>query len=81
MNDRERAIKVVRQVLALEGDSAAWIHKSLRDELGASSLDLMTIVLDLQDEFDEEIPDQDLADIGSVEDILRYIEKKRANVA
>lgn len=50
----------------------------ISDDLGADSLDLVDLVMELENEFDTEIPDEDVQNIKTVGDVVRYIEKIRA---
>ena len=44
------------------------------DDLGADSLDLVDLVMSLEEEFDVEIPDDQVENIKTVGDIVKYIE-------
>ena len=44
------------------------------DDLGADSLDLVDLVMSLVEEFDVEIPDDQVENIKTVGDIVKYIE-------
>ena len=48
---------------------------SLSDDLDIDSLDLIDLVMSLEDEFSVELPDEALADMKTVGDIVRYIEE------
>ena len=48
----------------------------LVDDLKTDSLDIVELIMDLEQEFDMEIPDEDLPKIQSVDDIIRYLESK-----
>ncbi|MCI8622267.1 MAG: acyl carrier protein [Provencibacterium sp.] len=52
---------------------------SITDDLGADSLDLVDLVMELENEFDAEIPDEDIQNIKTVGDIVAYIEKLNAD--
>lgn len=45
------------------------------DDLGADSLDTVELVMALEDEFDVEIPEEDSANIKTVQDAVDYISK------
>ncbi|MFZ2537774.1 MAG: acyl carrier protein [Oscillospiraceae bacterium] len=45
------------------------------DDLGADSLDVADIVMSLEEEFDIEVPDEQVVNMKSVGDIVRYIEE------
>ena len=49
-------------------------NTNLQEDLGADSLDLVDVVMSLEDEFDKEIPDEDVESIKTVGDIVSYIE-------
>lgn len=51
---------------------------SFVDDLGADSLDTVTIVMELEKEFGIEIPDEDSKDIRTVSEAIKYIEEKTA---
>ena len=49
---------------------------SFIDDLGADSLDTVELVMELEKEFNMEIPDDDANNIRSVGDAIKYIEEK-----
>ncbi|HEX2937370.1 MAG TPA: acyl carrier protein [Ruminiclostridium sp.] len=49
---------------------------SIVDDLGADSLDVVDLIMSLEEEFDVEIPDEDVENMKSVGDIVKYIEAK-----
>ncbi|MBE3594292.1 MAG: acyl carrier protein [Candidatus Carbobacillus altaicus] len=51
---------------------------SFKDDLGADSLDLVELVMELEDEFDMEISDEDAEKINTVQDVLDYIKAHQA---
>lgn len=52
------------------------MEASIVDDLGADSLDVVDLVMSLEEEFDIEIPDEDVENMKSVGDIVKYIEAK-----
>ena len=48
------------------------------DDLGADSLDIVDLVMSLEEEFDTEIPDEDIENLKTVGDIVKYIEDRVA---
>lgn len=46
---------------------------SFVDDLGADSLDLVELVMALEEEFGQEIPDEDAEKITTVRDAINYI--------
>lgn len=49
---------------------------NLKDELGVDSIDLMEFVVNLEDEFSLEIPDDDIETIEKLGDMVSYLEKR-----
>lgn len=67
----------VRQILCEHfslDESEIMQDSSIADDFGGDSLDLMEIIMALEDEFDINIPDEDVEDLKNVDDIVRYIE-------
>ena len=46
------------------------------DDLGADSLDTVEIIMDFEEEFDVEIPDEDAEKLTTVQSALDYINSK-----
>lgn len=53
------------------------IESRLVDDLKADSLDVVELVMDLEQEFDIEIPDEELPKVTVVKDIVDYIEANK----
>lgn len=49
---------------------------SIIDDLGADSLDIVDLVMTLEDEFDLEVPDEDIENIHTIGDLVTYIESR-----
>ena len=49
-------------------------ESSFKDDLGADYLDLFELVMALEEEYDVEIPTEDLENIATVGDVVKYIE-------
>lgn len=50
------------------------MESSLLDDLKADSLDIVELIMDLEAEFDIEIPDEDLEQVRTVGDIVTKLE-------
>ena len=52
------------------------MNANIQDDLGADSLDMVDLVMSFEDEFDLEIPDDQVENIKTVGDVVKYIEEK-----
>lgn len=52
------------------------IETSFKDDLSADSLDLFELVMSLEDEFDVEIPSEDLEKLTTVGSVVNYLKDK-----
>ena len=50
------------------------MEASIIDDLGADSLDVVDIIMSLEEEFGVEIPDDQVENMKTVGDIVKYIE-------
>ena len=57
-----------------EEESKITENSSFKEDLGADSLDLFEMVMGLEEEFEIEIPTEDLEQIVTVGDVVKYIE-------
>ena len=67
----------VREILVEQLDvdeDAVTMEASIQNDLGADSLDIVDLVMSLEEEFDCEIPDEEIENIKTVGDIVKYIE-------
>lgn len=53
------------------------LEASFKDDLGADSLDVVELVMELEDEFNVEIADEDAETITTVREAVEYIEKNQ----
>ncbi len=66
---------IIADQLGVE-ESDINLESSFTNDLGADSLDLFEMVMEFEDEFDIEIPTEDLESIDKVEDIVNYLKSK-----
>lgn len=52
-------------------------NSSITDDLGADSLDVVDLVMAIEDEFGVDIPEEEVENIKTVGDIVKYIEDKQ----
>ncbi len=68
----EKVKEIIAKQLNLDVDEITE-STSFKDDLGADSLDLFELVMALEDEYDIEIPSEDLEDIATVGDIIKLM--------
>ena len=49
------------------------VDTSFKDDLGADSLDLFELVMALEDEYNIEIPAEELTELATVGDVIEYL--------
>lgn len=72
---KSKVIKIIADQAGVAGDSIKG-ETSLQVDLELDSLDIMDLLLVLEDEFDLQIPDEELSNIQTVNDIVNYIERQ-----
>ena len=66
---------IIVEQLGVEGGSLVP-EANLLDDLGADSLDVVELVMALEEEFGIEVPDEDVENIRTIGDIVRYVGSK-----
>lgn len=67
----------VRDILVDQLDveeNSVTTESNIIEDLGADSLDLVDLVMSLEEEFDTEIPDEEIEKLKTVGDVVKYIE-------
>ena len=68
----------LKQILAeqFEVEDAATLNMdtNIAEDLGADSLDVVEVLMSIEDEFEVEIPDEEIENIKTIGDIVSYIE-------
>ena len=54
---------------------AVKLESKIIEDLGADSLDVVELVMDLEEKFEVEIPDGDAEKLITINDVVSYIEK------
>ena len=55
-------------------EDAVTLEASIIDDLGADSLDVVDLVMSIEEEFDVEVPDEEVENMKTVGDIVKFIE-------
>ena len=66
---------IIVEQLDVEED-AVTMEASITEDLGADSLDVVDLVMSIEESFDVEIPDEEVENIKTVGDTVKYIENK-----
>jgi len=68
----------VLRIIRTEFDRPEAVMESdLYVNLHFDSVDMMELIFALEEDYDIEIPDEDMVGWGTVEDIVRYVKEKR----
>ncbi len=71
----EKMKEIIAEQLDVSEDEVT-LEASFKDDLDADSLDLFEMVMALEDEYDVEIPSEDLTELNTVEDVINYLKDK-----
>ncbi len=66
---------IIDQLQVEEADVA--METNLMKDLSADSLDAVEIIMAIEDEFGIEIPDEDVENIQTVGDLVKYVEENK----
>ncbi|MDF2835583.1 MAG: acyl carrier protein [Paenibacillus sp.] len=69
----DRVKRIVIDRLGVD-EAEVTLEASFKDDLGADSLDVVELVMELEDEFDMEISDEDAERITTVGEVVTYIQ-------
>ena len=71
----ERVKEIIAEQLNVEAKDITE-ETSFKEDLGADSLDLFEIVMAFEDEYNVEIPSEELEGLATVGDVLNYLMDK-----
>ena len=71
----EKLKEVIEEKLNAEGVDITE-NTSFKEDLNADSLDLFELVMALEEEFEIEIPSEDLESLATVGDVMEYLADK-----
>ncbi len=70
----EEVIEIITEQLGADKDQMT-METSFINDLGADSLDTVELVMELEQRFDMEIPDEEAEKIQTVGDVIKYIKE------
>ena len=73
----EKVKELIADRLDVEDKESISEDSSITDDLGADSLDVVDLVMDIEENFNIEIPEDQVENIKTVGDIVKYIEDKQ----
>lgn len=71
----------IKEILAGQLDVDAEeisLDTKIAEDLGADSLDVVELLMAIEDEFDVEIPDEEIEKLKTVGDVVEYIQNNMA---
>jgi len=71
----EKMKEIIADQLGVSEDEVT-LEASFKEDLDADSLDLFELVMSLEEEYDVEIPSDDLAELNTVGDVINYLKDK-----
>ena len=71
----EKMKEIIADQLGVSEDEVTFLA-SIKEDLNADSLDLFELVMALEEEYDVEIPSDDLAELNTVGDVINYLKDK-----
>ena len=71
----DKVREIIANELSIDADEIT-MESRLADDLHADSLDVVELIMDFEDEFNMEIPDEELPKVRTGGDIVNYIENK-----
>ncbi len=70
----EKIIEMIKEQLNIDTDITQ--ETTFKDDLGADSLDLFELITNIEDEYDIEIPSEDLENMTKVGEVVEYLKGK-----
>ncbi len=71
----EKLQAIIAEQLGIEAGDVS-VESSFKDDLNADSLDLFEMIMAMEEEFEVEIPSDDLEKLQTVQDVMDYLKEK-----
>jgi len=78
MTLEEKVINLVMEQLEVTKEECV-LEASFIDDLGADSLDLVELIMEMEEKFGVEIADEELEKIRTIKDVIDFLTKKGIN--
>ena len=72
----DEVLRKVKKVIAevfKKDENELTLETKIIDDLGAESLDIITLLMEFEDTFDRKIPDEDVEQLVTIGDTVQYI--------
>ena len=69
--------EIIKEILAEQLDANAeemTMETRIDEDLGADSLDVVELLMSIEDEFEVEIPDEEIENLKTIGDVVEYIQ-------
>ncbi len=73
----EKIKNILAEQFDVEEKANLTMETDIADDLGADSLDVVEVLMSIEDEFQVEIPDEEIENIKSIGDLVTYIENNQ----
>ncbi len=70
----EKVKEMIAKQLLIDEDKITP-ESRIKEDLGADSLDVLQMLMTIEEDYGVEIPDEELAEFRTVEDVVRYCDK------
>ena len=78
MTLEEKVIKLVMEQLDVTKEQCV-LEASFIDDLGADSLDIVELLMEMEEAFGVEIADEELEKISTIKDVINFLKQKGIN--
>ena len=78
MTLEEKVIKLVMEQLDVTREECV-LEASFIDDLGADSLDIVELLMEMEEAFGVEIADEELEKISTIKDVIDFLKQKGVN--
>jgi acyl carrier protein len=78
MTLEEKVIKLVMEQLDVTREQCV-LEASFIDDLGADSLDIVELLMEMEEAFSVEIADEELEKISTIKDVIDFLKQKGIN--
>ena len=72
----EKVREIIAEQLSVDVIDSITPETNLLEDLNADSLDAVEIIMNIEEEFDMKIPDEDIDQVRTINDIISYIEAR-----